>query len=185
MEKQQLDYGQPLVFFGILIFLSAISLYVEKYLGIGSVIIFVIWTILTMKVFIWINQKGLSYGHPASFFALGFTFTLIGFYIERTLNIETFIWLVLWVAVMLTVKSWMSANPQADKRLFYLLGIQSIALAVMIPLLLHYANQASTVHQVTNTGFDQLLLATVQYAIFILSVLVGISAWRVGRRQLS
>jgi len=208
MEKKPSDYGQPLVFFGLLIFLSAVSYYIEKYLGIGDVIVFVIWAILTLKIFIWISQKGFSYGHPASFFALGFTFTLVGFYIGQTLNIETFIWLVLWTIALLTVRNWINSNPQADKRLFYLLSIQFIALAIMIPLLLHYANQELTVHHVVmkesnlhsvssaleqgmqstsdrSGHFNQLLLSTLQHLIFILSVFVAISAWRVGRKQRS
>lgn len=215
MEKQQSDYGQPLVFFGILIFLSAISFYVEKYLGIGSVIVFAIWAILTMKVFIWISQKGLSYGHPASFFALALTFTFIGFYIEEILNIETFIWLVLWAVAMLIARAWINNHSHADKHLFYLLSIQFVALSIIIPLLLHCANPTLSVqsaaldshavameqvdsHHVssplaehaapltTEIGhpFDQFLLVILQRLIFLLSVLVAISAWRVGRKQL-
>jgi hypothetical protein len=224
MEKKQPDYGQPLVFLGLLIFLSIVSYYVEKYLGINSVIIFVIWAILTMKVFMWISKKGLSYGSPASFFALALTFTFVGFYVGHTLNIETFIWLVLWTSATLVTWVWIKNNTQADKRLFHLLSMQSIALAIMIPILLHYANQTLTAHQPTqvsqhtehavvnaekhldahhapsmqthvkseqdvqltaeaNHHFNQLLLSTLQRLIFVFSILVAVSAWRVGRRQ--
>lgn len=218
MEKQQTDYGQPLVFFGILIFLSTVSFYIEKYLGIGPVIIFVLWAILTMKVFIWISQRGLSYEHPASFFALALTFTFVGFYIGQVLNIETFIWLVLWVIAVLVARAWINNNPRAGKRLFHLLSVQFVALAIIVPLLLQCANQAliaqptvsghvitekvdshhntpsssahvKSEHDVqltTEIGhqFDQFLLVVLQRLIFLLSVLVAISAWRARREQL-
>lgn len=230
MEKKQPDYSRPLVFFGILIFLSIVSYHVEKHLGINNVIVFVIWAILTMKVFMWISKKELSYGHPASFFAFAITFSFVGFYIGHTFNIETFIWLVLWSGVTLAMWNWIRNHPQADKRLFHLLGLQSIALAAMIPILLHYANQqtlaahspsAEVQHAVlhvevqpvtahvaemehgshgsaspqahaaqdthatakTNAHFNPLLLSVLQWLIFLLSILVAISAWRVGREE--
>lgn len=213
MEKQQPDYSSPAFFFGTLISLSVISYYIETYLGIERVITFVIWAILTLKVFIWIEKKGFSAGHPARFFAFAITFTVVGYYMGQTLNVETFIWFTLWVIVTLWIRTWVKNNLQADKRLFYLLSMQSIALAIIVPLCLSYVNpmhenevpstvtQAETVspkhtvsshegseqviHSTVNTQnqFKQLLLSTIQSLIFILSVITAISTWRIGRRQ--
>lgn len=93
-----------------------------------------------MVIFMWIGKKGFSASHPASFFAMAFTFTLVGYYLSNTLNVESFILLVVWTTVALSIWNWLKNKPQADKQVFRLLSVQFIALAFIIPAFLHYAN---------------------------------------------
>ncbi len=184
MEKQQLDYGHPSIFFGILIFLSFISYHLSQLLDMNSIIIFIIWFIITTYIFISIRKKGLAANHPATFFALIITFSITGYYIESVLNIEIYMMLLAWLVLAGFTLHWMKNNPKADKRLFYLLGAQFLALAFLIPLFIQLAQgPAICIEHVAATHnhegqFADSLLAAFKYVMVFTSIFVAIKAVR-------
>jgi len=194
MKKKGIDYGQPLVFFSILIFFSVAGYHIEKVFGIGAFITFVIWALLTGYVFSIINKKRLAYNHPANFFAWFITFSISGYYIDKMLNPETFIVIISWVIIAQLTLKWFENNKKADKRLFYFISLAFIALAIIVPVLLEYTNSDlmflfhSSGHghagDVPSTEeLSHILLETLDKVIVFASIAMSFYAFRMGHRN--
>lgn len=191
---KDIDYGQPLVFLGIMTFFSLAGYQVEKVFGIGAFIIFVIWALLTGYVFSVIKKKNLAYNHPANFFAWFITFSISGYYIDKMLNPETFIVVILWVVIAHLTLKWFDRNAQADKRLFYFIGLAFIALAILVPVLLNYTNShllavfqgiehSSHEPEFYTERLSHILLETLNKVIVFSSIAMSLYAFRVGHKN--
>jgi len=190
-----IDYGQPLVFFGILTFFSIAGYHVEKVFGIGAFITFVFWALLTGYIFSLINKKRLEYNHPANFFAWFITFSIAGYYIDKMLNPETFIVVILWVVIAQLTLKWFKRNKGADKQLFYLISLVFISLAFLAPILLNYTNSdlnavfhdpnrhASLGGTVSAEELSHILLETLNKVIVFASLAMSFYALRTGLRK--
>ena len=191
---RSIDYGQPLIFFGILTFFSIAGYHVEKVFGIGAFVIFVLWALLTGYVFSLINKKRLEYNHPANFFAWFFTFSIAGYYIDKMLNPETFIVVILWVVIAQLTLKWFKRNIREDKRLFYLICLVFIALAFLVPVLLdftnsdlnalfHNADHHFTEGAVSAEELSHILLETLNKLIVFASIAMSFYALRMGLKN--
>jgi len=178
--KDQTDLSHPLMFFGILGLLSIIGYRVEQLVGIEVFIKFALWAAIIGYVFLWVKKHQFTYNHPATFFAYLFAFTVIGYYLEKNLNIETFVLLTIWLATTLITWSWLKRGQSADKRLFYVLGMQFIALVFIMIALLHCANPE--LHAV-DAAFKSYLLSMLIKFVTVVSLIVSIRAFVLGRRQ--
>jgi len=190
-----IDYGHPFVFFGILIFFSIAGYHVEKVFGIGAFAVFVFWALITGYIFSWINKKRFAYNHPANFFAWFITFSIAGYYIDKMLNPETFIIVILWVIIAQLTLKWFKRNKRADKRLFYLISLIFIALAFLAPILLDYTNSelnaifhsasghSSLEGTVSAEELSHILLETLNKVIVFASIAMSLYALRMGFRN--
>lgn len=187
MEKQRPDYGHPAVFFGILGFLSFASYHLSQLIDMNSIILFIIWFVLTSYVFMSIRKKGLATNHPALFFALIITFSITSYYVESVLNIEMYIMLLVWLMLTGFTLRWMTQNPRADKRLFYLLSAQFFVIALLIPLFVQLTQgicveHMSHGHAATHDDvFSERLLVTFEYVMVFTSIFVALRAMKKAR----
>lgn len=190
----RMNLTHPLVFFSLMGIFSFLSYHIERILGIGATIIFVIWAITTIYAFNSIKKKQWTYNHPATFFILMATFTITGYYIQKTLNIETFILIVTWLVITYFTVIWLKNNQQADKRLAYLLAMQFVAIAIVMPILLKYVNLEllckpiveTTIemsHEMHMTTINQTLLFSFEKLVVWGSLIISYFAFQTGRRN--
>jgi len=187
----RINFTHPLVFFSLMGIFSFLSYRIEHILGIGAAIVFVIWATATIYAFDSIKKKQLSYNHPATFFILMTTFTLTGYYIQATLNIETFILMVIWLVVSYFTLIWLKRNRQSEQQLSYLLAAQFIAIAIVMPMLLNYMNleqfceQTITTHALpheTPVTINEALLNSIENVMLWGSLIISYYALQVGRK---
>jgi CDP-diglyceride synthetase len=169
---------------------SFISYHIEHILGIGAAIIFVIWAVTTIYAFNSIKKKQLAYNHPGTFFILMTTFTITGYYVNKTLNIETFILMVIWLVVAYFTLIWLKRNQKTDQRLPYLLAIQFVAIAIIMPILLKYMNLECLCEPVVHTTSEgihptisQALLSSIEKMMLWCSLIISFYAFKIGRRN--
>jgi hypothetical protein len=102
---------------------------------------------------------------------------------------------ILWVVLAQLTLKWFGRNTQADKRLFYFIGLAFIALAVLVPVLLNYTNNdllslfhgahsslEHTTHEseLYTAKLSHLLLETLNKVIVFASIAMSLYAFRVG-----
>lgn len=190
----RMNLTHPLVFFSLMGIFSFLSYHIEHILGISAAIIFVIWAITTIYAFNSIKKKQWAYNHPATFFILMTTFTITGYYIQKTLNIETFILIVAWLVITYFTVIWLKRNQKVDKRLPYLLAMQFIAIAVVMPILLKYVNlelscapietMVEMSHDAAHiTTIDQALLSSFEKLVLWGSLIISYYAFQSGRKN--
>ncbi len=187
----RINFTHPLVFFSLMGIFSFLSYHIEHILGIGAAIVFVMWATATIYAFNSIKKRQLSYNHPTTFFVLMTTFTLAGYYIQTTLNIETFILMVVWLVASYFTLIWLKRNRKAEQQLSYLLAAQFIAIAIVMPMLLNYVNLEQFCEQITVTRalphethvtMSEALLNSIEKVMLWGSLIISYYAFQVGRK---
>lgn len=193
MKQENFSFSHPLIFLTVMGLFSFIGYHVEEMLGIHAVIIFTLWASLTLYVFVQIHKKQLAYNHPATFFAIFTTFTFTGYYIEKVLNAETYILFICWIILAHMTVAWFKRHLQMDKRVFYLLSLQFLTIAFIMPILLKYINidllglctaaGEVPIAQYTSAQISHAVLNSIEKITLIGSLIVSIYALRIARRK--
>ncbi|ALG68891.1 hypothetical protein [Beggiatoa leptomitoformis] len=134
------DYGTPTHFFLVMLVFAYSSYHIESLMGLWPVIFITIWALITLLTVVSLKKQALPYDHPKVLFFFLISFTIVGAFIGSILNAESFILLLIWYFITLITLNWLQKNPKADKRLYYLISIQFIALGLGISNFLHYSN---------------------------------------------
>lgn len=124
------DYGTPLNFLiGIGLF-SYVGAHLEQLLGIWTVIWVGVWAVITGRYYIQILKQGLGLSHPKTFTVNLLTLSIAGGYLSSCTSVETFTVFLVWGILYFIAAGWLSNNTKADKRLYYLISIQFLVIAL-------------------------------------------------------
>ncbi len=124
------DYGTPLHFLiGIGLF-SYVGFHLEQLLGIWTVIWVGIWAVITRRYYVQILTEGLALSHPKTFTVNLLTLSIAGGYLSSCTSVETFTVFLVWGILYFIASGWLSNNTKADKRLYYLISVQFLVIAL-------------------------------------------------------
>jgi hypothetical protein len=192
LVQKEADYGSPSQFLMAMLGFTIAGYYVEALMGVWTMIALTIWFVLTAYFYISWRKCGGKLGDGGWFSLVIITASVAGFFIERWLNVESYVLLLIWTVIASFAYLWLKENAAADSRIYYLLSGQFFIVAIIMPLLMRYINPelmgiCATTHtgMIAHHGVDPHLVAlsvikTANTATFLFSLGISWIAFRLG-----
>ncbi|OUD13302.1 hypothetical protein TPSD3_11795 [Thioflexithrix psekupsensis] len=140
LAQKETDYGSPSQFLMAMLGFTMMGYYVEALMGVWTMITLTIWFVFTAYFYINWRKCGGTLGDGGWFSLVIITASVAGFFIERWLNVESYVLLLIWTLMASFAYLWLKENTGADARIYYLLSGQFLIVAIIMPLLMRYIN---------------------------------------------
>jgi hypothetical protein len=140
LAQKEADYGSPSQFLMAMLGFTIVGYYVEALMGVWTMIALTIWFVFTAYFYVSWRKCGGKLGDGGWFSLLIITASVAGFFIERWLNVESYVLLLIWTFLASFAYLWLKENTVSDSRIYYLLSGQFFIVAIIMPLLMRYIN---------------------------------------------